>query len=128
MCGGSLDGLTLDPGGESVATLQGDFTIKQAYEIGVAGLLAEAKGLASRGAETRLLNLDKLAPLAQRIFGETSAHYDDEHYGFLVIVPLSGGIPSKETARASVSDFARPIADGLDEPPGRYRQLTSVSR
>lgn len=113
--GGRLEHLSLTPGGESVATLQGGFTLAQQYEIGVAGLLVEAKAMASWLGGNAPLHPDKMSPLAQRIFNEVSAHSDDHHFGFLVVVPLDARIPSKETAGVSVSDFTKPIEEGLSQ-------------
>ncbi len=115
--GATLTALNINQGGTSDVTLNGRLTLAQHYQVGVAGLLAEAQGIMTQSRRQPQLDVDRMAILAGRIFAEVSAHRGDHDYCFLVEVPLSTQIPSRETAGCSVSDFTEPIQKGLDQGP-----------
>src|SRR5579885_3269944 len=58
----------LRPGAVSDVFLRGLRTPEAQYEAGVAGLLAEAKGILPYSRHEALLDLDRMRPLANRIY------------------------------------------------------------
>ena len=75
--GATLTALNINQGGTSDVTLNGRLTLAQHYQVGVAGLLAEAQGIMTQSRRQPQLDVDRMAILAGRIFAEVSAHRGD---------------------------------------------------
>lgn len=115
ICDATLGDFNLNPGGVSNITLNGTLTLEQHYRVGVAGLLAEAKGIVPGWRGEPRLDVERMGVLAHKLFTEVTAHQHDQDHGFLVEVPLTTRIPSRETAGCSITDFTQPIENGLSE-------------
>jgi hypothetical protein len=113
--GATLTALKFDHGGTSKVTLNGRLTSEQQYQVAVAGMLAEAKGIVAGSRREPQLDVDRMAILAQRILAEVSARPSGPGPCFLVEIPLTTRIPSRETAGCSVGDFNELCQQGLEQ-------------
>lgn len=111
----SVGEIELNPQGESVVDVSGIGSLGDHYRLGVAGVLAEAKGIVNRFNPDSELNTDPvlMKELAVAIVNGVKAHAANPHHGFTVDVPFTPAIPSRESAAFSVSELAHPIQAGL---------------
>jgi hypothetical protein len=104
---------SLDPNGESQVQIGGFKTLHDYYLVGVAGLLAEAKGMGSKDGNQDLY-VEGMGFLARRIYKGFNKNKDDKHGRLHPHVPLRT-FPPTMWAQINRSDLAEPIVRGLDE-------------
>jgi hypothetical protein len=107
--------VVLNPEGETVVEISGIGSLADHYRLGVAGVLAEAKGIVNRFNPDSELNTNPamMKQLATAIVDGVKAHARNPHHGFTVDVPFTPAIPSRESAAFSVSALTHPIQKGL---------------
>ncbi len=130
---GALNGLAreearLAPGAVSTVTLAGDGVSTHAWLLaGVAGILAEAKGVRYRESMIDRLDVGRMGKLAEAVAEEVLAHRKDMEYGFPVFVPMGPSRSSMEPASCSVADFAVPLGRDEFSAKGVLAALEEVS-
>ncbi len=117
MLGAESRGITLASrgAGVSVSSLRRIASLEHYYQIGVAGMLAEAKGIQHCASEGCILDIDRMKQLANALFEYLKAKDPRKDEPLYPDVPMSCRFPSTMWAELSVSDLRVPIERTLNE-------------
>jgi hypothetical protein len=97
------------------------------YEIGVAGLLAEAKAIIPGMGRSPRIDIRQMKELADWIHEKLYPHRDDDKYGIRVEVPFESRFPSTMWGGLSVKDLWKPLHEAWDVG-SLADSLTSVAK
>jgi hypothetical protein len=120
--------------GQSSTRIEGIRNIKESYQIGVAGMLAEAKGIYDCDYDNAPIDYERIRSMCSYIMDVFYNKSPSEEFAHTIYVPLSFqrfarsplGQFESEHAQLSVSDLAEPIREGLNEEQ-LFKALLKVS-
>jgi hypothetical protein len=104
----------LNPDQDSEVLMTGIGSMEVYYEIGVAGLLAEAKAIIPAIRRSPRIDIGQMRALAEWIHDEIFDHREDDKYGIRVDVPFETRSPSTMWGGLSVKDIWKPLHEAWD--------------
>jgi len=124
--GAQIKSLHINPGGVSQIDISGIKSLGDSYRIGVAGMLAEARGTLPPWHSDFNLDLDRMPQFAKGLIEALSPHKENKDYGIYPDVPIQSRMPSTNWAELSVIDLWTPFQSGISES-GLSDALVDVS-